>query len=105
MRREPMPTVLIVDDAAENLFLLSELLKPHYRVLAVNSGAAALRVAASQPRPDLILLDVMVPGLDGFAVLCQLREQPATQDIPVLMLTALADVGDEERGLRLGAAD
>ncbi len=105
MRNEPMPTVLIVDDAAENLFVLSELLKPHYRVLAVNSGAGALRVAVGQPRPDLILLDVMMPGLDGFAVLKQLREQPATQDIPVVMLTALADVGEEERGLRLGAAD
>ena len=105
MRNEPMPTVLIVDDAAENLFVLSELLKPLYRVLAVNSGAGALRVAGSQPRPDLILLDVMMPGLDGFTVLSRLREQPGTQDIPVVMLTALADVGEEERGLRLGAAD
>ena len=100
-----MPTVLIVDDAAENLFVLSELLKPHYRVLAVNSGEGALRVAAGEPRPDLILLDVMMPGMDGFTVLSRLRQQPDTQDIPVVMLTALVDVGEEERGLRLGAAD
>ena len=94
-RREPMSAILIIDDAAENLVPLSGLMKPQYRVLAVSSGAAALRVAASQPRPVLILLDVMMPCLDDFAVLGQLCEQPAAQDIPVIMLTALADVGEK----------
>ena len=81
-------TILIVDDDADNLLLLSELLRPQYRVLAATSGEAGLRVANSVPRPDLILLDVMMPGLDGHA-----------------FLTALGDASDEERGLRLGASD
>ena len=98
-------TILIVDDSPENLFVLSELLQPIYRVLAANSGEGGLRVARSQPQPDLILLDVMMPGLDGFDVLARLRDDPDTQHIPVIFLTAMANDGDEERGLHLGAAD
>ena len=98
-------TLLIVDDAVENLTVLSELLRPQYRVLAATSGASGLRVASRQPRPDLILLDVMMPGMDGYAVLAQLRANPASCDIAVIFLTALADAADEERGLQLGAAD
>ena len=98
-------TLLIVDDAPENLSVLTLLLQESYRVLAATSGEGALRVANSQPQPDLILLDVMMPGMDGYAVLARLRENPATRDIPVLFLTALAGAGDEERGLHLGAAD
>ena len=62
-------------------------------------------MASSLPKPDLILLDVMMPGMDGYAVLESLRDNPATCDIPIVFLTALADAGDEERGLQLGAAD
>jgi putative two-component system response regulator len=98
-------TILIVDDVPENLVVLSELLSPQYRVLAATSGDGALRVANSLPRPDLILLDVMMPGMDGYAVLAKLRGNPVTHDIPVIFLTALASTGDEERGLQLGAAD
>ena len=98
-------TILVVDDSPENLFVLSELLQPTYRVLAANSGEGGLRVARSQPQPDLILLDVMMPGLDGFAVLERLRDDPDTQHIPVIFLTAMATDGDEERGLSLGAVD
>lgn len=98
-------TVLIVDDSAENLTVLSELLRPHYRVLATTSGAGALRVADSSPPPDLILLDVMMPGMDGYAVLARLRTNPASRHIPVIFLTALAGADDEEHGLQLGAAD
>jgi putative two-component system response regulator len=97
--------VLIVDDAPENLYLLSELLRPHYRVLAATSGPACLRIAAGPPRPDLILLDVMMPGMDGHAVLVRLRADPATHNIPVIFLTALASAEDIEYGLQLGAAD
>lgn len=97
--------ILIVDDAAENLHVLSELLRPLYRVLAATSGEACLRVAGGQVRPDLILLDVMMPGMDGYSVLRRLREDPSTRDIPVVFLTALADAGDEEHGLLMGAAD
>ncbi|MDO9602704.1 MAG: response regulator, partial [Rhodocyclaceae bacterium] len=102
---QPQATLLIVDDAPENLSVLSELLGLQYRVLAANSGEVGLRVAGGVPRPDLILLDVMMPGLDGYAVLARLRENPATRNIPVIFLTALAGAGDEERGLQLGAAD
>ena len=98
-------TILIVDDAVDNLLILSELLRPHYRVLAATSGEGGLRVASSLPKPDLILLDVMMPGMDGYTVLARLRDNPATGDIPVVFLTALAGAGDEERGLQLGAAD
>ena len=105
-----MPTpsnsvILIVDDSAENLHVLSELLQPQYRVLAATSGAGCLRIANSLPKPDLILLDVMMPGMDGYEVLAQLRSTSGTSDIPVVFLTALADAGDEERGLLHGAAD
>ncbi|NVO04608.1 MAG: two-component system response regulator [Rhodoferax sp.] len=98
-------TLLIVDDSPENLSVLSELLRPHYRVLAAISGSGCLRVANSQPKPDLILLDVMMPEMDGYATLQRLRESPATSDIPVVFLTALSGTEDEERGLQLGAAD
>ena len=98
-------TILIIDDSAENLYVLSELLRPHYRVLAATSGEEGLRVAHRPPQPDLILLDVMMPGMDGYSVLAQLRETPATCSIPVVFLTALATADDEERGLQLGAAD
>ncbi|KAF0163599.1 MAG: putative two-component system response regulator [Rhodocyclaceae bacterium] len=98
-------TILIVDDEPTNLFLLTSLLRPQYLVRAANSGASALRAAASEPRPDLVLLDVMMPAMDGYAVLERLRENPATRDIPVVFLTALAETEDEERGLQLGAAD
>ena len=99
------PVILIVDDSAENLNVLSDLLRPQYRVLAANSGEGCLRVANSAPKPDLILLDVMMPGMDGYSVLARIKDAPATRDIPVVFLTALADAGDEERGLKLGAAD
>ena len=97
--------VLIVDDEPSNLFLLNRLLRPEYLVRAANSGESALRAATTAPRPDLILLDVMMSGMDGYAVLAQLRENAATHDIPVIFLTALAEADDEERGLQLGAAD
>lgn len=98
-------TVLIVDDMPQNLLLLGELLQPICQVRAANSGERALRVARSAPHPDLILLDVMMPGMDGHAVLRQLRADPATRDIPVIFVTALDDAADEECGLSLGAVD
>ena len=98
-------TLLIVDDSPENLGVLSELLRPHYRVLAANSGEDGLRMAGGQPQPDLILLDVMMPVMDGYAVLARLREDPVTSEIPVVFLTAMAAAEDEERGLQQGAAD
>ncbi len=98
-------TLLIIDDSSEILYLLSDMLRQKYRVLAASSGAEGLRVASSGPKPDLILLDVIMPEMDGYAVLQSLRQNPATIDIPVIFLTALTDAADVERGLQLGAAD
>jgi putative two-component system response regulator len=98
-------TVLVVDDTPENLTVLGELLQPKYRVRVANSGKRALQVAVSEPRPDLILLDVMMPDLDGYAVIKALRADAATQDIPVIFVTAMDADDDEERGLALGAVD
>lgn len=98
-------TILIVDDEPANLSLLTHLLRPFYQVRAANSGENALRAATSEPRPDLILLDVMMPMMDGYEVLKRLRKDPATVDIPVIFVTALSELDDEERGLALGAAD
>lgn len=97
-------TILTVDDSAENLVLLSTVLRPSYRVLAATSGEAALRVAAAE-RPDVILLDVMMPGMDGYQVLDRLRATQATRDIPVIFITALTGADDELHGLDLGAVD
>ena len=99
------PTLLIVDDAPENLYVLSELLQPHYRVLAANNGERGLQVASGAPRPDLILLDVMMPGMNGYQVLQALKADAVSADIPVIFLTALSSPREEERGLSLGAVD
>lgn len=99
-------TLLIVDDAPENLLVLGELLRDAgFQVKVASSGRAALRYAAQQPCPDLILLDVLMPEMDGYQVLARLRADPVTGFIPVIFLTALNDPQDEERGLKLGAAD
>lgn len=98
-------TILIVDDSPENLMVLTDLLSPTYRVLAAQSGEKCLRIATGKTLPDLILLDVMMPGMDGYEVLKQLRTNPETSRIPVVLLTALADSQSEEYGLSLGAAD
>jgi putative two-component system response regulator len=100
-----IPTVLIVDDQPENLAILSDLLEPHYRVRAANTGERALHAATTDPKPELILLDVVMPGMDGYAVLTQLRRNPVTRDIPVIFVTARDAALDEEHGLELGAAD
>ena len=99
------PTILIVDDTPENLSVLGELLQPAYRVRAANSGRRALQIALGKPTPDLILLDVMMPEMDGYEVLAELRATPATRDIPVIFVTAMDGTEDEERGLDRGAVD
>ena len=98
-------TILIVDDTPQNLTVLGELLKPLYRVRAVNSGARALQAATTEPRPDVILLDVMMPDMDGHEVLRRLRAESATRNIPVIFITGMDATADEERGLALGAVD
>jgi putative two-component system response regulator len=98
-------TILIVDDLPDNLTVLADILLPYYRVLAASNGGRALKLAASEPPPDLILLDLMMPGMDGYQVLARLQENVQTRDIPVIIVTAMNEAEDEERGLELGAAD
>lgn len=100
----PKPTVLVIDDTPENLALLGNLLWDSYRVQLANSGAKGLKLAFETP-PDLVLLDIMMPGMDGYEVLEKLKADPRTQPVPVIFLTALSAPEDEERGLLLGAVD
>ena len=104
-RNRQTPTVLVVDDTPDNLVLVSELLGDHYRVKVANSGARALKAAQTDPVPDLVLLDIMMPEMDGYEVCRQLKASAATRDIPVIFLTARADRDDERLGLELGAVD
>lgn len=98
------PTVLLVDDAPANLSLLSHILREDYRLQLANSGAKALELVSRTP-PDLILLDVMMPEMDGYEVCRRLKANPDTRDIPVLFITAKNQTEDEELGLSLGAMD
>ncbi|MFA6311062.1 MAG: ATP-binding protein [Sterolibacterium sp.] len=97
--------ILLVDDDVGNLSVLGSLLQPHYDVLAAPSGERALQIAAGVPQPDLILLDVLMPGMDGYTVLARLRENIVTRDIPVIFVTELDSAEDEETGLEHGAVD
>lgn len=99
------PTILIVDDNTENLMVLGELLSQHYSVRAATSGARALELAQRTPRPGLILLDVMMPGMSGHEVLERLQASEATRGIPVIFATAMSETEDEQRGLSMGAVD
>src|SRR5262249_45580240 len=83
------PTVLAVDDAPDNLWLLSGLLKPLYRVKLANGGAKALDMVQAGERPDIVLLDIMMPDVSGYDVCRALKQSPATRDIPVIFLTAM----------------
>jgi putative two-component system response regulator len=99
------PTILIVDDTPDNIMLLSRLLKDKYNTKVANNGSLALQIAQATPGLDLILLDVMMPGLDGYETCRQLKSNPVTCDIPVIFLTAKNQVEDEAMGLSLGAVD
>ena len=100
-----LPTILLVDDTRENLSIIGQMLRPLYHVRVANSGQRALLALQNPPRPDLILLDVMMPDMNGYQVLEQLRANPLWHDIPVIFVTALNADDDEEHGLALGAVD
>ena len=100
----PQATLLVVDDEPLNVSLLSQLLRPEFRVLGALSGPSALALLTAE-QPDLVLLDVMMPAMDGLTVLRRMRAQPALAGIPVIFVTALGAEFDEEKGLALGAAD
>ena len=97
--------VLVVDDTPENVDLLAGILRDQYRVSVAISGAKALKIAQSDTPPDLILLDVMMPEMDGYEVCRRLREHAGTRDIPVIFVTARSQVEDETQGFELGAVD
>lgn len=98
-------TILLVDDQPENISIMIEALSFRYTLLAATDGATALERAAGEPRPDLILLDVMMPGMSGHEVCRKLKHDPATRDIPVIFVTSLDAPDDEARGLGIGASD
>jgi putative two-component system response regulator len=97
--------VLVVDDASENLRILSESLRDSYTIMFARNGADALRLAEGDPPPDIILLDVVMPGMNGYEACRRLKESPRTKDIPVIFITAQDDGVDEATGLALGAQD
>jgi putative two-component system response regulator len=105
MQNQQKSRVLIVDDAPENIRILAESLKTAYAIMFARNGESALNLANSSPMPDIILLDVIMPGLSGYEVCKQLKDNPATAGIPVIFITSQSDEDDEARGLELGAVD
>ncbi len=98
-------TILVVDDTPDNLSLMSGLLKDLYRVKVATNGEKAIKLVTGDDPPDLILLDIMMPGLSGYDVCKILKDDPSTRDIPIIFLTAMSATGDETKGLEMGAAD
>jgi len=99
------PLVLVIDDTPEILAIIHSLLSPFYQVKSTNSGRKGLLIAGAERQPDLILLDIMMPEMDGYSVCMQLKENPLTRDIPVIFLTAKSEIENEEHGFALGAVD
>lgn len=99
------PTVLIIDDSPDVINLLSGLLKNNYKVKAATSGEKGLTIVQNDNSIDLILLDIIMPGLSGFEVCEQLKADANTADIPVIFITAMSDLDDELQGLKSGAVD
>lgn len=99
------PTILVVDDTPDNLTLMSALLKDTYKVKVANNGEKALKYVQGDSKPDLILLDIMMPGLSGYDVIKELKSNEQTKGIPVIFLTAMSSSDDEKIGLDMGAAD
>ncbi len=98
-------TILVVDDTPENIDILSGILREEYKVKAALNGERALKIANSDPKPDIILLDIMMPDMDGYEVCRQLKTNPLTQKIPVIFITAKNQEEDEQHGFELGAVD
>lgn len=103
--KESKRTLLIVDDVPMNIQVLADMLRDEYKILIATTGAQAIDIASSEQRPDLILLDVMMPDMDGYDVCRKLKAESATQDIPIIFVTSKGEAEDEERGFNLGAVD
>ncbi len=97
--------VLIVDDTPTNVAVVSGVLKDSFRTKVATNGEKALAIATAAEKPDLILLDVMMPGMDGYEVCRRLKDNAATRDIPIIFLTAKTEEVDEEKGFDVGAVD
>jgi putative two-component system response regulator len=97
--------ILVVDDERLNINVLVDLLKADHKIMVAKNGEQALRRALSDPPPDLILLDIIMPGMDGYQVCKRLKADERTRDIPVIFVTAMGDVHDETKGLEIGAVD
>jgi adenylate cyclase len=100
-----VPRILVVDDTPDNLFLMNGLLEDRYQVIQAASGKEALKVIMSKRPPDMVLLDIMMPDMDGYEVLRRIRQHTPTANVPVIFLTALASQQDERLGMDLGAVD
>jgi len=98
-------TILVVDDMRSQALVLKQILQSEWSIKTAQNGIEALTLAAEIPQPNLILLDVTMPGMDGYEVCLQLKNNAATRDIPVIFITALTDQGNEAFGLQLGAVD
>jgi diguanylate cyclase (GGDEF)-like protein len=105
MKSENRSSILIVDDVPANIHLLAEALRADHYIRVATNGPDAIQVSRQSPQPDLILLDAMMPDMDGFEVCRRLKESPETQNIPIVFVTAKDDAISEERGLGLGALD
>ena len=105
MTKTHKATILVVDDTPDNLRLMSGLLKDEYKVKIANSGEFALEIAQADFPPDLILLDIMMPEMDGYEVCMRLKANSKTKHIPIIFLTAKTEIADETRGLEIGAVD
>jgi len=105
MNSTERPIILVVDDTPENIDVLKGGLSHDYQIRPAINGELALRLARNEPQPELILLDIMMPDMDGYEVLSRLKADPQTADIPVIFVTALTDIRDEVQGLDLGAVD
>ena len=103
--RSDKPVVLAVDDAHQYLNMLGAMLQPLYNVRLASSGRRALQLAVMEPLPDLVILDVLMPEMDGHAVMAALRANPLTREVPVIFMTSLQEITDEVAGLAEGAAD
>jgi adenylate cyclase len=100
-----VPRILVVDDMPDNLFLMNGLFEDRYEVVQANSGQEAIRIVMSDDPPDMVLLDIMMPDMDGYEVMRRIRQHPPTAAIPIIFLTALATQQDERLGMDLGALD
>ncbi|MGF1694313.1 two-component system response regulator [Vibrio lamellibrachiae] len=99
------PVILVVDDIPDNIHTLSGILSDEFKIKAATSGKKAIQIANTSPKPHLILLDIMMPEMDGYEVCRKLKSNPITADIPIIFVTAKAEIVDEQKGFEMGAVD